>query len=174
MVTGKQAFSGNTSAEIFDAILKRMPVAPVRLNPEIPAELEHIINKALEKSPDLRYQHAADLRSDLQRLKRDTESGGAPPRQHKSSRKPVAKSTQYRWVAVTSATIMLLGVAVGGWLFFSHKAHARSNVDTIVLGGRQQDGRYGVRRYAEAGTLGAITAVAVSLPYFRGRSKSNP
>jgi serine/threonine protein kinase/tetratricopeptide (TPR) repeat protein len=75
MATGKQAFSGNTSAEIFDAILNRTPVAPVRLNPEIPAELERIINKTLEKSPDLRYQHAADLRSDLQRLKRDTDRG---------------------------------------------------------------------------------------------------
>jgi serine/threonine protein kinase/tetratricopeptide (TPR) repeat protein len=75
MATGKQAFSGNTSAEIFEAILTRTPVAPVRLNPEIPAELEHIINKALEKSPGLRYQHAADLRSDLQRLKRDTDTG---------------------------------------------------------------------------------------------------
>ncbi|MGA7920729.1 MAG: serine/threonine-protein kinase, partial [Candidatus Acidiferrales bacterium] len=71
MATGKQAFSGSSSAEIFDAILNRTPIAPVRLNPEVPAELEHIINKTLEKSADLRYQHAADLRSDLQRLKRD-------------------------------------------------------------------------------------------------------
>src|ERR1700693_2144648 len=75
MATGKQAFSGSTSAEIFDAVLNHAPVAPVRLNPEIPAELERVINKALEKSPDLRHQHAVDLRSDLQRLKRDTESG---------------------------------------------------------------------------------------------------
>src|SRR6202047_4777577 len=67
MATGKQAFSGSTSAEIFDAVLNRAPVAPVRLNPEIPAELERVINKAVEKSPDLRYQHTVDLRSDLQR-----------------------------------------------------------------------------------------------------------
>src|SRR5271156_44215 len=75
MATGRQAFSGSTSAEIFDGILNRAPVPPTRLNPEIPAELERIINKSLEKDPGLRYQHAADLRSDLQRLKRDTESG---------------------------------------------------------------------------------------------------
>ena len=75
MATGKQTFSGSSSAEIFDAILNRTPVAPVRLNPEIPAELEHIIGKALEKDKKLRYQHAADMRTDLQRLKRDTESG---------------------------------------------------------------------------------------------------
>jgi eukaryotic-like serine/threonine-protein kinase len=74
MATGKQAFSGSTSAEIFDAILNRAPVAPVRLNPEVPAKLEDVINKALEKDRDLRYQHASDLRSDLKRLKRDTSS----------------------------------------------------------------------------------------------------
>jgi len=75
MATGKQAFSGSSSAEIFDAILNRTPVAPVRLNPEIPPKMEDIISKALEKDKKLRYQHAADIRTDLQRLKRDTESG---------------------------------------------------------------------------------------------------
>ena len=75
MATGRQAFPGSTSAEIFDGILNRSPIPPARLNPEIPGELERIINKSLEKDPGLRYQHAADLRSDLQRLKRDTESG---------------------------------------------------------------------------------------------------
>jgi eukaryotic-like serine/threonine-protein kinase len=81
MSTGRQAFSGSTSAEIFDGILNRAPAPPLRLNPEIPAELERIINKSLEKDPGLRYQHAADMRSDLQRLKRDTESSrqAAPP-----------------------------------------------------------------------------------------------
>src|SRR5580700_1695622 len=74
MATGRQAFPGGTSAEIFDGILNRSPIPPARLNPEIPAELERIINKSLEKDPGLRYQHAADLRSDLQRLRRDTES----------------------------------------------------------------------------------------------------
>ncbi len=75
MATGRQAFAGATSAEIFDAILNRAPIAPARANPEIPAELERIINKSLEKDAKLRYQHAADLRSDLERLKRDTDSG---------------------------------------------------------------------------------------------------
>jgi tetratricopeptide (TPR) repeat protein/predicted Ser/Thr protein kinase len=75
MATGTVPFPGDTSAVIFDAILNRAPAAPLRVNPAVPARLEDIINKALEKDRNLRYQHAADLRADLQRLKRDTDSG---------------------------------------------------------------------------------------------------
>jgi len=74
MVTGAVPFRGDTTAAIFDSILHRAPVAPVRLSPEVPVELERIINKALEKDRSLRYQHAADIRTDLQRLKRDSDS----------------------------------------------------------------------------------------------------
>jgi serine/threonine protein kinase/tetratricopeptide (TPR) repeat protein len=79
MATGALPFRGDSSAVIFEAIMNRDPVAPVRLNPDLPSELERIINKALEKDRELRYQHASDIRTDLKRLKRETESRHGVP-----------------------------------------------------------------------------------------------
>jgi tetratricopeptide (TPR) repeat protein len=78
MATGQLPFRGESTATIFDAILNRAPVAPLRVNPSLSSEFERIINKALEKDRNLRYQHASDIRADLQRLKRDTDSGRGP------------------------------------------------------------------------------------------------
>jgi len=75
MATGQMPFRGDSTAEIFDALLNRVPPPAVRMNPGLPPKLEDIVNKALEKDRNLRYQHAADMRTDLQRLKRDTDSG---------------------------------------------------------------------------------------------------
>jgi serine/threonine protein kinase/tetratricopeptide (TPR) repeat protein len=132
MATGKQTFSGSSSAEIFDAILNRTPVAPVRLNPEIPAELEHIISKALEKSPDLRYQHAADLRSDLQRLKRDTESEHTAAATTEASLRPATTATG-RWIGIAAIAVVAVALGVGVWLYFARRAQALTEKDTIVL-----------------------------------------
>jgi tetratricopeptide (TPR) repeat protein/predicted Ser/Thr protein kinase len=122
MATGRMAFPGNSAAIIHDAILNRAPTPLARVNPEVSPELEHVINKALEKDRKLRYQNAADIRTDLQRLRRDSGPGRA-----------VARRT-IRWGAATGATILVIGlVAVGGWLFFSRKTHALTDKDTIVL-----------------------------------------
>lgn len=96
MATGQLPFAGETSGVVFDGILNRAPTPPVRLNSEIPAKLEEIINKALEKDRNLRYQHAADLRADLQRLKRD----------HSSSRRvePAAREVSASSVPAMGAT----------------------------------------------------------------------
>ena len=75
MATGKLPFQGASSGLITEAILNRDPVAPMRLNPDIPPSLQEVIHRALEKDRNLRYQHAADMRAELQRLKRDKESG---------------------------------------------------------------------------------------------------
>jgi eukaryotic-like serine/threonine-protein kinase len=131
MVTGVLPFRGETSGVIAEAILNRTPVAPVRLNPELPPKLEEIVTKALEKDRKLRYQSAAEIRTDLQRLKRDSDSGRAAAAIGQAESKPARKSI--RWGAVTGATVVVIGLAVGGWLFFTRKAHALTDKDTIVL-----------------------------------------
>jgi serine/threonine protein kinase/Tfp pilus assembly protein PilF len=134
MATGRQAFSGTTTAVIHDAILNRAPTSPVQLNPALPPELERIINKALEKDRDLRCQTAAELRSDLKRLKRDTESG-RPSSSGEARATQVPVAGRKRWKVLVPAALILVAAAIGGTLYFrSRQTTTRlTEKDTIVL-----------------------------------------
>lgn len=121
MVTGLLPFRGDTSGVIFHAILERTPAPALRVNPDLPPKLEDIINKALEKDPHLRYQHASDIRTDLQRLKRDTDSGkalatgGAPEARTTGTDAPVVQRRWSRWPMLLATAVILSGVVVA-WL----------------------------------------------------------
>ncbi len=131
MVTGVLPFRGETTGVIAEAILNRSPVSPVRLNSDLSAKLEEIINKTLEKGRKLRYQSATEIRTDLQRLKRDSDSGRATVAATEARSKQVLKST--RWGTVTGAALLVIGLAVGSWWVFSRKSHVLTDKDTIML-----------------------------------------
>jgi serine/threonine protein kinase len=115
MATGLLPFRGDTSGVIFDGILNRPATPPVRLNPEIPAELERIISKALEKDREIRYQHASDLRADLKRLKRDTDSGKSAAVAVSGAEQPSTRR-RYRQPSIIAAAVVLLLIVAGFWL----------------------------------------------------------
>jgi serine/threonine protein kinase/tetratricopeptide (TPR) repeat protein len=126
MATGTRPFRGESTGTIFDSILNLAPVPPVRLNPDVPADLERVIDKCLEKDRNLRYQHASDIRTDLQRLKRDTDSGRV------TSRVEPGVTTVTRWKMIVPAAAALLALSVAGYFYF-HRAPKLTDKDTIVL-----------------------------------------
>jgi len=141
MATGRLAFSGNTPGVIFHAILSLAPVSARQINPRIPPKLEEIINKALEKDRTLRYQNASDIRTDLQRLKRDTEpariaacdAGQAPEPINVTAVEPDVASSASHWRLVAVGGILIAGL-IGGLFYFRFRHSTRlTEQDTIVL-----------------------------------------
>ena len=134
MSTGKQAFPGNTSGIVFEAILNRAPISLVRLNPAVPAQLENLINKALEKNRNLRYQTALDMRSDLHRLKRDTDSSRAVIPVAISYPQILRKYWQYlALVGALFVALLLFGLNVGGWRERFFGKASPSQIDSIAV-----------------------------------------
>jgi serine/threonine-protein kinase len=121
MATGRQAFSGNTSGVVFHAILSQAPTSLLRLNPELPSKLEEVVNKALEKDRDVRYQHASEMRADLKRLKRETDSArvAAPSTAASVAVAVTAPATRPWWrrkTALTAGGLALAALlALGTW-----------------------------------------------------------
>jgi serine/threonine protein kinase len=110
MATGRQPFSGNTTAVIFDAIFHRAPAAPVRLNPDLPEGLERILDTALEKDRELRYQSAAEIKTELKRLRRDSGSGPAS-----RSMEPAVPRARPKRALLIGLPLLVLALAVGWW-----------------------------------------------------------
>src|SRR5438445_3776688 len=128
MATGTLPFRGESSGVIFNAILERSPVSPIRINPDIPPKLEEIINKCLEKNRNLRYQHASEIRTDLQRLKRDTESARLPA----AANAGAITHLGIRWRVVIPVALAIVVLVVSGY-FYLHRSPKLTERDTVVL-----------------------------------------
>jgi serine/threonine protein kinase/tetratricopeptide (TPR) repeat protein len=134
MATGALPFRGESTGVVFEAILNRAAPPLLRLNPDLPEELERIINRALEKDRELRYQHASDMRSELQRLKRDTEGGHRSAATFGTPAVPEAPAARHGKIWKIAAPVLLVVLLVAGGLYYrAHRSKPLTDKDTIVL-----------------------------------------
>ncbi len=155
MATGSPPFEGGTSAAIFDRILNRTPLIPSRLNARLPAELNRIILKALERDPEVRYQTAADLRADLKRLKRDSD-----PEPIISDVHPARSKTQLAWWKYGLAALALLGLVGGSiWLSYFRTPRMSSSAEWLP-----------VTNFTDSATQPALSPDGRMLAFMRGAS----
>ncbi len=168
MATGELPFRGESSALVFNAILERAPIPAVRLNPDLPVELERIINKALEKDRNLRYQHAADMRTDLQRLRRDTEST-----QIAAVRPPRDKKHQGRklWVIMATCLIAAIALAAAGARYFRSSAEAQ--IDSIAVLPFANVSGDASKDYLSDGITESLMASLTHVPELKVKSRSS-
>jgi serine/threonine protein kinase len=139
MATGRQAFTGSTSGVLLEAILNRIPPSPLRINPELPAKLEEIIGKCLEKDRDLRYQSAAELRSDLKRLKREADSSRSMAVSASASWGAQRRWWQSRALQASAAVVVLAAVAIGGWKAFGPVSSAIDSLAVLPFANSSND-----------------------------------
>jgi TolB-like protein/predicted Ser/Thr protein kinase len=162
MATGTLPFRGESSGVIFNAILERAPVAAVRLNPDVPPELDRIVKKCLEKDRNLRYQHASELRADLQRLKRDTESGRSGAEGPVARRASTARLGRLKLVWLAALVIVAV---VGGavYKFFANSPSQNVAIAVLPLQNMDNDVRTDYLRFALADELTSLLAYSRSL-----------
>src|SRR5205814_3047848 len=166
MATGALPFRGETSGVIFKAILDGTPTSAVRLNPDLPAELERIINKCLEKDRNLRYQHASDIRTDLQRLKRDTESTKIAATQAL----PDQTFKRRKLGVVLAACIAAIGLAVGAWYLRSGKT---AQIDSIAVLPFTNGGGDANTDYLSDGVTESLIASLTRVPDLKVKSRNS-
>lgn len=171
MATGRMAFSGKTTAIVHDAILNRTPVPVVRLNPELPPKLEEVINKALEKDCDVRYQSAAEMRADLRRLKRDTESGKAAATVADAGARTYSRPLLWRLVA-SGAAVLIVGAAFLAWRSLTSRTSDATPIHSIAVLPFPNASKDPEMDYLGEGISGEITNSLSRLPNLRVMARS--
>jgi TolB-like protein len=167
MATGQLPFRGESTATIFDAIFNRAPISPVLLNPDLAAKLEDIINRALEKDRELRYQHASDMRAELQRLKRQTESTKIVTTQ--ASPDKTLKRHKLRVVLATCVAVIGL-VAGGAWYLQSSRA---AQIDSIAVLPFTNMGGAANTDYLSDGITESLIGSLVHVPELKVKSRNS-